>query len=547
MSKSDTIEVNGAAACGAEAVREDTPAPIPATIPELVRQAAQRHGERIAIQEDGLRLSYAALDLQRAEAGRALMALGVQPGDRVAVWAPNYSEWIIAALAVHSVGAALVPLNTRMKGAEAGAVLADSGARVLFCVDDFLGESYPRMLAPYRPATLEWLVILRAAGDRADAAGELCWSDFLALAQHTGMAEFEARECSVTGDTLMDIMFTSGTTGRPKGVMTAHAQNLRAIDGWAAITGVQAGDRYLIVNPFFHTFGYKAGWLAALSRGATVLPHLVFDADAVMTRVENERITVLPGPPTLYQTLLNAPRLREFDLSSLRVAVTGASAIAPSLIQRMRDELGFQTVITGYGLTESCGFATLTRAGDDAETVAFTSGRAMPGIEIRCVDAGGEPVLAGTPGEVVIRGYNVMRGYFGLPEASAEAVDAGGWLHTGDVGTLDARGYLRITDRIKDMFIVGGFNCYPAEVEKLLAAHPAVAQVAVVGMPHERLGEVGRAYVVLRHGARLDAQTLISWARREMANYKVPREVSFVQALPVSAAGKVLKYQLREA
>ncbi|WP_455288654.1 FadD3 family acyl-CoA ligase [Cupriavidus necator] len=547
MSTSDTIEVNGAAACGAEAVREDTLAPIPATIPELVRQAAQRHGERIAIQEDGLRLSYAALDLQRTEAGRALMALGVQPGDRVAVWAPNYSEWIIAALAVHSVGAALVPLNTRMKGAEGGAVLADSGARVLFCVDDFLGESYPRMLAPYRPATLERLVILRAAGDRADAAGELRWNDFLGLAQQTGLAEFEARERSVRGDTLMDIMFTSGTTGRPKGVMTAHAQNLRAIDGWAAITGVQAGDRYLIVNPFFHTFGYKAGWLAALSRGATVLPHLVFDADAVMTRVENERITVLPGPPTLYQTLLNAPRLREFDLSSLRVAVTGASAIAPSLIQRMRDELGFQTVITGYGLTESCGFATLTRAGDDAETVAFTSGRAMPGIEIRCVDASGEPVAAGTPGEVVIRGYNVMRGYFGLPEASAEAVDAGGWLHTGDVGTLDARGYLRITDRIKDMFIVGGFNCYPAEVEKLLAAHPAVAQVAVVGMPHERLGEVGKAYVVLRHGARLDAQTLISWARREMANYKVPREVSFVQALPVSAAGKVLKYQLREA
>ncbi|MFS8977931.1 FadD3 family acyl-CoA ligase [Cupriavidus necator] len=547
MSPSDTIEVNGAAACGAEAVREDTPAPIPATIPELLRQAAQRHGERIAIQEDGLRLSYAALDLQRTEAGRALMALGVLPGDRVAVWAPNYSEWIIAALAVHSVGAALVPLNTRMKGAEAGAVLADSGARVLFCVDDFLGESYPRMLAPHRPTPLERVVILRAAGDRADAPGELRWNDFLGLAQQTGLAEFEARERSVTGDTLMDIMFTSGTTGRPKGVMTAHAQNLRAIDGWAAITGVQAGDRYLIVNPFFHTFGYKAGWLAALSRGATVLPHLVFDAEAVMTRVENERITVLPGPPTLYQTLLNAPRLREFDLSSLRVAVTGASAIAPSLIQRMRDELGFHTVITGYGLTESCGFATLTRAGDDAETVAFTSGRAMPGIEIRCVDAGGEPVAAGTPGEVVIRGYNVMRGYFGLPEASAEAVDAGGWLHTGDVGTLDARGYLRITDRIKDMFIVGGFNCYPAEVEKLLAAHPAVAQVAVVGMPHERLGEVGKAYVVLRHGARLDAQTLISWARREMANYKVPREVSFVQALPVSAAGKVLKYQLREA
>ncbi|MNN41668.1 Long-chain-fatty-acid--CoA ligase [compost metagenome] len=227
--------------------------------------------------------------------------------------------------------------------------------------------------------------------------------------------------------------------------------------------------------------------------------------------------------------------------------MTGASAIAPALIERMRDELGFATVITGYGLTESCGFATLTRAGDDADTVAGTSGRAMPGIELRCVDAQGAPAETGEPGEVLVRGYNVMQGYFGLPEATAEAVDADGWLHTGDVGTLDARGYLRITDRIKDMFIVGGFNCYPAEVEKLLTAHPAVAQVAVVGMPHERLGEVGRAYVVLRHGARLDAETLIAWARRQMANYKVPREVQFVTSLPVSAAGKVLKYQLREA
>ncbi|EYS85484.1 fatty acid--CoA ligase [Cupriavidus sp. SK-4] len=520
---------------------------IAATIPELVRRAARRHGERIAIQEDGLRLTYAALDASRIQAARALMALGAQPGDRVAVWAPNFSEWIIAALATHSIGAALVPLNTRMKGAEAGDVLADSGARLLFCVDAFLGESYPQMLAPHRPATLERLLILRPGQGRTPGPDELAWEAFLALAPQTDMAAFAKCEAGVRGDTLMDIMFTSGTTGRPKGVMTAHAQNLRAIDGWAAITGVRPGDRYLIVNPFFHTFGYKAGWLAALSRGATVLPHLVFDAEAVMTRVENERITVLPGPPTLYQTLLNAPRLREFDLSSLRVAVTGASAIAPALIQRMRDELGFDTIITGYGLTESCGFATLTRAGDDAETVAATSGRAMPGIEIRCIDGQGQPAATGEAGEVLVRGYNVMQGYFGLPEATAEAIDSEGWLHTGDVGTLDARGYLRITDRIKDMFIVGGFNCYPAEVEKLLVAHPAVAQVAVVGMPHERLGEVGRAYVVLRHGARVDAETLIAWARRHMANYKVPREVLFVTSLPVSAAGKVLKYQLREA
>ena len=541
MMTTDTIETARGLADAARAGQA-----VPATIPELVRTAAARHGARIAIQEDGLRLSFTALDALRAEAGRALLALGVVPGDRVAVWAPNLSEWIVAALATHSIGAALVPINTRMKGMEAGAILADSGARVLFCIDDFLGESYPEMLAPHRPATLERVVVLRGRVGRQMAPDELAWADLLALAPRTSEAEFQACERAVTGDCLMDIMFTSGTTGRPKGVMTAHAQNLQAIHGWASITGVEAGDRYLIVNPFFHTFGYKAGWLAALVSGATILPHLVFDAEAVMTRIENERITVLPGPPTLYQTLLNNPRLREFDLSSLRVAVTGASAIPPVLIQRMRRELGFRDIFTGYGLTESCGFATLTRAGDDADLVALTSGRAMPGVELRCLDSDGQPVPAGEPGEVAVRGYNVMRGYFQLPEATAEAIDAGGWLRTGDVGTLDVRGNLRITDRIKDMFIVGGFNCYPAEIEKLLVSHPAIAQVAVVGVPHERLGEAGKAFVVLRHGSKVGADELIDWARRHMANYKVPREVVFVQMLPTSAAGKILKYRLRE-
>lgn len=517
------------------------------TVPELLRRAARQYEHRIAIQEDGLRLTYAALDAQRVEVARAMLALGIEPGDRVGVWAPNLSEWILITLAAQSIGAVMVPINTRMKGLEVAAILADSGARVLFCIDHFLGESYPELLAPHRPACVERMVVLRPHAERPMDEGELSWRAFLALAGQVDDARFLASEQRVTGDTVMDIMFTSGTTGRPKGVMTSQAQNLRAADGWASITGLKADDRYLIVNPFFHTFGYKAGWLAALTRGATVLPHLVFDADAVMTRIENERVTVLPGPPTLYQSLLNSPRLREFDLSSLRLAVTGASAIPPVLVERMRSELGFRDIHTGYGLTESCGFATLTRTGDSAETVALSSGCAMPGVELRCVDGHGQPVPPNEPGEVLVRGYNVMCGYFNQPDATTKAIDADGWLHTGDIGVLDGRGYLRITDRIKDMFIVGGFNCYPAEIEKLLASHPAIAQCAVVGVPHERLGEVGKAYVVLRHGARVTSADLISWARRCMSNYKVPREIAFVQTLPISAAGKILKYRLRES
>ncbi len=361
------------------------------------------------------------------------------------------------------------------------------------------------------------------------------------------MDAFHEREAAVRPDTLMDIMFTSGTTGRPKGVMTTHGQNLRAIHDWAQIATLRESDRYLIVNPFFHAFGYKAGWLAALASGATVLPHLVFNPERVLERIVRDRVSVLPGPPTLYHALLDMPDLATRDLSSLRVAVTGAAAIAPSLIERMRAQLGFETVLTGYGLTESCGFAALCRSGDDAETVAQTSGRAMPGVEIRIADSSGDPVALGETGEVLIRGYNVMQGYFGQQETTFETIDGEGWLHTGDLGTLDERGYLRITDRIKDMFIVGGFNCYPAEIERLFSAHPAVAQVALVGVPDERLGEVGHAYVVLRSGELASAEDLTDWARKNMANYKVPRYLTLVDQLPVSAAGKVLKYRLREA
>jgi HIP---CoA ligase len=226
--------------------------------------------------------------------------------------------------------------------------------------------------------------------------------------------------------------------------------------------------------------------------------------------------------------------------------VTGAAAISPTLIERMRAELGFETVLTGYGLTESCGFATLCRHGDDAQTIAQTSGHAMPGMELRIVSPEGSPLAPGETGEVLIRGYNVMQGYLNDSEATNRTIDAEGWLHTGDLGSLDDAGNLRITDRIKDMFIVGGFNCYPAEIERLFAAHPAVAQIAVVGTPDARLGEVGHAWVVLRAGAEANAAALTDWARRNMANYKVPRHIEIVDALPVSAAGKVLKYRLRE-
>ena len=321
---------------------------------------------------------------------------------------------------------------------------------------------------------------------------------------------------------------------------------VRAFAAFVHILDLQPGDRYLIVNPFFHSYGYKAGWVSCLLVGATILPHPVFDAQAVLQRVAADRISVLPGPPTLFLSMLAHPDLAKTDLCTLRVATTGAATIPPILIERMRRDLGFKTVVSAYGLTECGGVATMCDPADDAETVATTSGRAIPGTELRIVNAANRPLAAGETGEICLRGFHVTRGYFNDDKATAETIDGEGWLHTGDVGSLDERGYLRITDRLKDMFITGGFNCYPAEIEAGLSEHPAIAQVVVIGAPDERMGEVGCACVILRPEAALNEAELIAWARQRMANYKVPRYVRFREAFPVNASNKVLKRELRE-
>lgn len=519
--------------------------PLAATsIPQLVDAAAARFGPRTAIEDGATQLSFADLAAAMCDAARAFLAAGVERGDRVAIWAPNLWEWIVAATGLHAAGGVLVPLNTRFKGREAGYVLRKSRARVLVTVGDFLGARYVESLAGEELPDLAHIVLLRgeASGDRVQS-----WSAFLEAGRAVSEASVAARVASVAPDDLSDLLFTSGTTGAPKGVMTTHAQNLRAFTAWSEVVGLREGDRYLVVNPFFHAFGYKAGWLSCLLRGATVLPHAVFDVPAVLARIAAEKISVLPGPPTLYQSILAHPGRASADLSSLRLAVTGAAAIPVELIHRMRDELGFETVITGYGLTECCGIVSMCRFDDDPETIATTSGRAIPGIEVRCVDEKGAEVACGEPGEVVVRGYNVMKGYFEDAAETAKTIDADGWLHTGDVAVMDARGYLRITDRIKDLFIVGGFNCYPAEIESLMYGSGWFAQVAVVGIADERMGEVGMAFVVPAPGAAITPEQVIAWCRDNMANYKVPRRVEIVESLPLNASGKVMKFALREA
>ncbi|MDQ1018530.1 FadD3 family acyl-CoA ligase [Streptomyces afghaniensis] len=523
------------------------------SIPGLVRAAAERYADVEAVVEGRTRITYAELGARVERAAAACLAHGIRPGDRVGIWAPNTLDWIVSALGAVSAGAVLVPLNTRFKGAEAADVLRRSGARLLFVTGTFLGTSYVaslRRAAGQGPGTgplpglpdLEHVVVLSE-----DAPADFrTWKDFLASGEAVGPAQVGARAEAVDGSRPSDIVFTSGTTGRPKGAVITHAQTLRAYGVWSDLAGLTRGDRYLIVNPFFHTFGYKAGVLACLMRGATMIPQPVFNVNTVLANIAAERISVLPGPPTLLQSLLDHPARDAHDLSALRLVVTGAAVVPLRLVERLRGELGVGTVLTAYGLSEACGVVTMCRRGDDPTVIASTSGRAIPGTEVRVADSRDEPLGPGTPGEVLVRGFNVMTGYYEDPAATAEVLSEDGWLRTGDVGVLDAAGNLRITDRLKDMFIVGGFNAYPAEIEQLLGLHPDVTDVAVIGVPDARLGEVGKAYVVRRPGAPLTADDLIAWSRREMANYKVPRTVEFVAELPRNASGKVVKGALRD-
>ncbi|WFB07852.1 FadD3 family acyl-CoA ligase [Streptomyces sp. LX-29] len=541
----------------------------PDTIPALLRAAARRHGPADAVVEGRTRISYAELGRRVERAAAGCLAAGVRPGDRVAVWAPNTADWIVCALGAVTAGGVLVPVNTRFKGVEAAYALHRTRVTVLFVTGSFLGTSYVAALrraaasGPGRGGPLPGLphlrhaVVLPGSGGPGAAAtsdtgvdadvpqGFRGWREFLAAGESIPSSAVWAGAEAIRPHDPSDITFTSGTTGHPKGVVVSHAQTLRVYDTWSELAGLRTGDRYLIVNPFFHSFGYKAGVIACLTRGAVMVPQSVFSVDAALAAIAAERISVLPGPPTLLQSLLDHPGRAAHDLSTLRLVVTGASVVPLELVERLRTELRVPTVLTAYGLTEASGTVTMCRRGDPDPTVARTSGRAIPGTEVMVVSADGNPLPPGAPGEVLVRGYHVMSGYFEDEAATARAVTPDGWLRTGDVGVLDEAGNLRITDRIKDMFVVGGFNAYPAEIERLLGRHPDLMDVAVVGVPDPRLGEVGKAYAVRRPGSRLTADDLIAWARREMANYKVPRRVSFVAELPRNANGKVLKAELR--
>jgi len=502
------------------------------TTPTVLDRMARDFADHDAVVTVDRTVTFAELRTEVRRAAAAIVGLGVEPGDRVAIWSPNTWHWVVACLAIHYAGAVLVPLNTRYTADEATEILARTEAPLLFGMGQFLGHD--RLADLDRDALPMLRHIVRVPLEADDGT----WDEFMAGPQ-APLSEVDVRAAAVRPDDVADILFTSGTTGRSKGVLCSHRQSLAAPAAWAACGQVTSADRYLCINPFFHNFGYKAGILACLQTGATLIPQLTFDPEQALRMVQEHRITVLPGPPTIYQTLLDHPSRKDFDLSSLRFAVTGAAVVPVVLIERMQNELDFKIVLTAYGLTEATGFGTMCRADYDPVTVATTCGRPIADFELRI--AGEDDA-----GEVLLRGPNVMLGYLDDPDATAAAIDADGWLHTGDIGTIDDAGNLRITDRLKDMYICGGFNVYPAEVEQVLARLEGVADVAVIGVPDERLGETGRVFIVRREGFEIDADSVIAYSREHLANFKAPRSVVFTDVLPRNAGGKVLKTSLRE-
>jgi acyl-CoA synthetase (AMP-forming)/AMP-acid ligase II len=508
------------------------------TIPAALIDAAAAFGAAEAVVDGDVRLSWVDLHHEVRVAARFFIARGVQPGEHIAVWAPNTHHWVIAALGAQYAGATLVPINTRYTGHEALDLLNRTEAVALVVVGPFLGvDRLAQLREVAGPGDLAALhTVLQIPLDGAPvAAGATGWAELPAIAAAVPVADADARAAAVRPDDVSDVLFTSGTTGRSKGVQSAHRQVLAVARAWAECGEVDPADRYLVINPFFHSFGYKAGIVVCLLTGATVVAQAVFDVDEAMRLIAAERITVLPGAPTIFQTVLDHPARGEHDLSSLRFAVTGAAVVPVALVERMQSELGFEIVLTAFGMTEAV-VATMCRRTDPPELVARTCGRAVAGFETRIGDRG----------ELLLRGPNVMLGYLHDEEATQAAIDGDGWLHTGDVGALDEGGYLTITDRLKDMYISGGFNVYPAEVEQALARLDGVAESAVIGIADDRLGEVGLALIVRRPNASLDAEQVLAFCRERLANYKVPRRVEFVDVLPRNPSGKVLKTVLRE-
>ena len=522
----------------------------PETIARTLSEAAAECPDRTFLHYEGRKVSYAELFDRVTAAAAGLVALGVQPGARVAVWAANTLGAATALLALPAAGAQIVPLNTRYQIREAEQIVTNAGCGVVIAPEEFLGRQLAREAQGIAGVTCVVSLGEGASGDVAQAnpgAGVLAWDALLAGADDEARTELARRIASQTGRDVSLIQFTSGTTGCPKGAMLRQGPMLATALTWTREVGLAAGEIFPIGYPLAHIGGFKTGLLTTLVSRASAVLFPVVDTPSLIAAMTSFRPAVISAPPPVLHTILNALRDGALPTSTtVRTVVTGSAIVPAALVHDLRQHLHVTDVINAYGLTEATGVCTMTRRGDPVDLVCETIGRPIDGVEVRLAgrsDNEDEQAL----GEIEVRGPNLMTGYLGDPVATAETMHDG-WLRTGDLGRIGADGYVRIVGRLKDIVVVGGFNVYPAEVEHVLAAHPAVAEAAAVGVPDERLGEVVVAFVVPSDeidGPLPDGRELTAWCRENLANFKVPRRLWWTPELPRVSSAKVAKGELR--
>jgi fatty-acyl-CoA synthase len=514
------------------------------TIGANLRRTVEKHGsnEALVVAHQGYRATYRQLWDQVSQCARGLIARGVQKGDRVGIWSPNRYEWVVVQYATARMGAILVNINPAYKTSELEYALSQSGTSFLFLATANRGASYVDMLAEVRG---------RLKDLREALVLEHGWEALLRDAEGVPEADLEAREQANQFDDPINIQYTSGTTGFPKGATLSHHNILN--NGYFIGEGLALTekDRVCIPVPFYHCFGMVLGNLACTTHGATmVVPNDNFDPLKTMQTAQAERCTALYGVPTMFIAELDHAEFATFDFSSLRTGIMAGSPCPIEVMKKVQTKMHMPEVTIMYGMTETSPVSTQTALDDPIEKQTATVGRIHPHVEIKIVEPeSGAVVPQGTPGELCTRGYNVMLGYWNNPEATQQAIDAGRWMHTGDLATMDADGYLNIVGRIKDMIIRGGENIYPREIEEFLYTHPDISDVQVIGVPSERYGEEVMAWVKVREGAELSDQALAAYCEGKIARYKVPRYWKFLKGAemwPMTISGKVQKYKMRE-
>jgi fatty-acyl-CoA synthase len=531
------------------------------TFGEVLDRTAGRFGDRDALvfPQLGHRRGYAAFRAEVREAARALVALGVEPGEHVGIWATNWPQWVVLQFAAAQVGVVLVNVNPAYRAHELQYVLGQADITTLFLTDHFKTSDYFQTLeavCPELPACAPGALraaacprLLRVVGIKGEKRpGVFAWGEFLALARDVSEAELDRRAAGVRAGDVVNIQYTSGTTGFPKGAMLTHRNLLMNAYYVGQRMAFGERDRLCIPVPFYHCFGCVLGTLTCVVYGAAmVIPAEGFDPLATLQAIQDERCTAVYGVPTMFIAELNHPRSGEFDLTSLRTGVMAGSPCPIEVMSAVVEKMGAREITIGYGLTEASPIITQTATGDDLAHRIGTVGRKIPGVEVRIVAPGTlDPLSPGQPGELIARGHGVMKGYYNKPAETAAAITPDGWLHSGDLAMETPDGYYRITGRIKDMIIRGGENISPREIEEFLHTHPAVLDVQVVGLPDERFGEEVCAWVRLKPGAALTEEGLKAFCRDQIAHYKVPRYVVFVEEFPTTVTGKVQKFKLRE-